>query len=306
MHIVGGTKDLALHLQGLTMRANVLQELIEILRRSGYPGYEQHGVNAPAKVAQRLDERYTQKYGSAAFTPAAVAEAIKVLEKQKTSIVQDKVATPSDAAQSIQKWDSTLRPHHIVAERSVRSQANIHDNYKTVFAKYGDVNIQTGNGMVDQHLPWYIGMAYPFTLPSAVGGYDVPQKPRWRRPEDDDLPEDRSLMKDFLQPYRSSGCGYAEMGGRRVSSSLEDHLAVGPACKVKLFDLTRGLPQRIEGQYRRHWGFTPALWNLYFRECINLGVGLSVKRASNAMTEGAEVETDAAMAAADLVEKLEN
>ena len=168
MHIVGGTKDLALHLQGLTMRANVLQELIEILRRSGYPGYEQHGVNAPAKVAQRLDERYTQKYGSAAFTPAAVAEAIKVLEKQKTSIVQDKVATPSDAAQSIQKWDSTLRPHHIVAERSVRSQANIHDNYKTVFAKYGDVNIQTGNGMVDQHLPWYIGMAYPFTLPSGA------------------------------------------------------------------------------------------------------------------------------------------
>ena len=75
---------------------------------------------------------------------------------------------------------------------------------------------------------------------------------------------------------------------------------------MKLFDLTRGLPQRIEGQYRRHWGFTPALWNLYFRECINLGVGLSVKRASNAMTAGTEVETDAAMAAADLVQKLEN
>ena len=98
MHIVGGSKDLAFHLQGLTMRANVLQELIEILRRSGYPGYEEHGVNSPARVAQRLDERYTQKYGSAAFTPAAVSEAIKMLEKQKTSIVQDKAATPSDAA----------------------------------------------------------------------------------------------------------------------------------------------------------------------------------------------------------------
>ena len=133
-----------------------------------------------------------------------------------------------------------MQPHYIVAESSVRSQANIHDNYKTVFAKYDDVNIQTGHGFVDQHLPWYIGMAYPFTLPSAVGGYDVPQTPRWRWPEDDDLPADRSLMKDFWQPYRSLTSCYAEMGGRRVSHRLEEHLAVGPACKVKLFDLTRG------------------------------------------------------------------
>ena len=38
--IVGGNKDLAEHLGGLTMRVDVLQELIEILRQSGYPGYE--------------------------------------------------------------------------------------------------------------------------------------------------------------------------------------------------------------------------------------------------------------------------
>ena len=38
--IVGGNKDLAEHLGGLTMRVDVLQELVEILRQSGYPGYE--------------------------------------------------------------------------------------------------------------------------------------------------------------------------------------------------------------------------------------------------------------------------
>ena len=38
--IVGGNKDLAEHLSGLTMRVDVLQELVEILRHSGYPGYE--------------------------------------------------------------------------------------------------------------------------------------------------------------------------------------------------------------------------------------------------------------------------
>ena len=65
-----------------------------------------------------------------------------------------------------------------------RSQTNIHENYKSVFGAFGDFNIQTGTSMVDQFKPWYLGMAFPFTLPSAVGSYDVPSKPRWRRPED--------------------------------------------------------------------------------------------------------------------------
>ena len=80
---------------------------------------------------------------------------------------------------------------------------------------------------------------------------------------------------------------------------------VGPACKVQLFDITRGLPQRIEGQYRRHWGFTPAIWNLYFKERVNLGISLNVKKKSDAI-ENDYLETDAALAAADLLNKLEN
>ena len=45
VHIVGGSKDLALHLKGLTMRVQVVQELINILRQSGYPGYEKEGAH---------------------------------------------------------------------------------------------------------------------------------------------------------------------------------------------------------------------------------------------------------------------
>ena len=56
VHIIGGNKDLALHLKGLTMRVPVLQRLIDILRASGYPGYDDRGVNSPAQVARRLDE----------------------------------------------------------------------------------------------------------------------------------------------------------------------------------------------------------------------------------------------------------
>ena len=80
VHIVGGSKDLALHLKCLTLRVKVMQELIEILRRSGYHGYENDGVSSPARVAQRLDERYTQKYGYASFTPQAVQNAVHLRE----------------------------------------------------------------------------------------------------------------------------------------------------------------------------------------------------------------------------------
>ena len=121
-----------MHLKDLTMRVRVLQSLIDILRASGYPGYDNRGVNSAAQVARRLDERYVKKYGRASFTLAVLQEVVQVHLKQKQSIVQDKVATPPEAPKDVAEWDRTLRPHHIVAERSVRSQASIHEDYKCV------------------------------------------------------------------------------------------------------------------------------------------------------------------------------
>ena len=134
VHLVGGNKDLSEHLSGLTLRVGVVQRLIDILRASGWPGYEPDGINAADKVARRLHERYRQVYGEATFTPQAVAEAVRVHEKTKMSLVQDKVATPPEGLQSIGAWQMTTRPSHIVAERSVQSQSNIHESYAVVFA----------------------------------------------------------------------------------------------------------------------------------------------------------------------------
>ena len=199
VHIRGGSKDLATHLQGLTMRVGVVAQLIQILRSSGYPGYEEGGVNSETRVAQRLKERYTDVYGEARFTPAAIRASISVQKKGSISIVQDKCATPSEPAKQIAQWESAVRPNHIVAERSVNSQANIHENYRNVFAQYGDFEINTGTVFTPQFHPWYLGMAYPFTLPVAVGGYDVPNTPRWRRPEDEDIPWPRRVLPEWLE-----------------------------------------------------------------------------------------------------------
>ena len=130
------------------------------------------------------------------------------------------MATPAEAPKNISEWDKTLRPHHIMAERSTRSQANIHENYKAVFGRFGKFNIQTGQEMTKQFLPWYLGMAFPFTLPSAVGGYDVPGYPRWRRPEDDALPEDpRSLLHNWM----------TSMSNAENNDIQPHHMAMGPA-----------------------------------------------------------------------------
>ena len=74
---------------------------------------------------------------------------------------------------------------------------------------------------------------------------------------------------------------------------------------VRLFDVARGLPQRIEGQYRRNWSFAPALWNLYFRERINLGASLVVKDTVQVGHVTKVQDTDMAEAAVGLYKKLD-
>ena len=76
------------------------------------------------------------------------------------------------------------------------------------------------------------------------------------------------------------------------------------AAEVKLFDITRGLAQRIEGQFRRHWSLIPALWNLYFREQINTNISLKSSSKGEAGGPAPTPEQDAALAAAALYEFL--
>ena len=141
------------------------------------------------------------------------------LDRTNSSIVQDKVATPPEPAKVVEDFVSALSPSYIVAERSTKSQANIAENYKSVFSKFGDVNVHTGTQMTNQHTAWYLGMAFPFTLPRAVGGYDVPNRPRWRRPETKDLPTPRSILHSWLEP----SVGVAQ---RKLPNA---HFAVGPS-----------------------------------------------------------------------------
>ena len=58
VHIVGGSKDLVNHLEGATIRPDVVLKLIECMRSSGYPGYEKDGPNSQIQVEKRMKKLY--------------------------------------------------------------------------------------------------------------------------------------------------------------------------------------------------------------------------------------------------------
>ena len=287
IHIVGGSVDLALHIEGATIRPRVVAQLIAQLRRSGYPGYEAE-VNEQQHVEERLHRMYTSKYGEGPFMPTKIKEAAAHARRASLrgpSLIADKSSHPAEPAGEVAKLMRTISPLQIVAERSGAAITSMHEDYGSIFSRYQNLSIQTGSKMADQHKPQYLGMAFPFTLPAAVGGYDVAgQKSRWRRPNESEA---------------------AEFGDPNLKEWwYSDQSPETAAAEVKLFDITRSLPQRIEGQFRRHWSFVPGLWNLYFREQINLGANLRLGAQARTSEPAIGMDVDAAMAAADLYEKL--
>jgi hypothetical protein len=131
VHVTGGTKDLAEHLEGATMRPEVVTSLINKLRQSGYPGYEETGINSREAVEARMVDLYTAKYGNRRFTPKAIEDAIEVAHRawlRGPSLVQDKSATPAEPARSIGELNDTLRPMQIVGERTASSLWTVPDH----------------------------------------------------------------------------------------------------------------------------------------------------------------------------------
>ena len=176
---------MAQHLDGVTVRPFVVLQLIKLLRSSGHPGYEDKGVNAERDVNKRMKEQYQDKYGEAKFIPDEIFRIVDARKLKGESIVSDKLATPPEPEMKVETWEKTERPAYLMAESSGRSASELHEEYKHLFKQYGQINITTGSVFLPQFHPQYIGMVHPYTLPIAVGGYDVPGEKRWRRPEQD-------------------------------------------------------------------------------------------------------------------------
>jgi len=286
VHIVGGSVQTVTELEGATMRTAVVLALIAELRNSGYPGYRGK-FNSDAAVRERCHALYGE-YGEEPFVPSKVREAAEQAFRAKLkgpSLLFDKRATPEEPRCATQELFQGMRPLSLVGQASGKSASMAHHDQEAVFARYQTVEVTTGSTLTDQFQPQYLGLAYPFTLPLAVGGYDVPGKPRWRRPDEKRLSEQGAVLLD--DPFFNL----------QIQTS---------AAEVKLFDITRSLPRRIEAQFRRHWNFVPGLWNLYFRNQVNQGASLGVGARTKPQEPQEQVEQDAAMAASALYHILQH
>ena len=143
------------------MRPKVVSQLISFLRESGYPGYELDGVNSLAKVEASMDKLYVQKYGMAEFIPSKVRELFDARKLTGHSIVQDKVATPSELARSLPQWETSERPQYLLAESSSRALTDVHEYYKHLFQEHSTVRIQSGTTMISQFKPSFLGLSHP-------------------------------------------------------------------------------------------------------------------------------------------------
>jgi hypothetical protein len=154
------------------MRTSVVFSLIADLRASGYPGYSSRW-NSEAAVKQRMEELYIKKYGEGPFIPKTIQESIEQAHRARLSggsLIMDKNASPSEPLTNIDAMEASMRPLHLLSARSTQGASTTHFEHAEIFARYQTLEIQTSSTLLDQFDPSYLGCAFPFTLPVAVGG----------------------------------------------------------------------------------------------------------------------------------------
>ena len=211
------------------------------------------------------------------------------------SLIRDKVATPAEPAKLVESAFKNSRPMSIAAEGSSSRMTDSHDEVSQHYAKYQTLEVRTGSAMLSQFRREYIGLAHPFAIPFDVSGVDFlgEETPR------------RKLSADSLVARAIDMANWPGFVDNLADEETPSSQIETVASPVRMADFVHGMSQRVEAQYRRHWGFVPSLWNLHFRNEINLGMSLSA-RATHEATEATEYnEQDAAVAAAALYKLLE-
>ena len=131
-------------------------------------------------------------------------------------------------------------------------------------------------------------MAFPFTIPSAVGNYDIKGQPRWRRPDVEHVDYRIALLEARTEELPR---WYPRQGQKA-------------AAEVDIFDIVHGLSQRVEAQFQRDWSFLPSIWNVLFRTRVNTGQGLALRSRAGDDPPDCGREQDAAAAAAKCLKLL--
>ena len=89
------------------------------------------------------------------------------------SLIPDKCSSPDEPATPAQEQLEGVRPLGLVARESSKNASLAHESHGNVLASYAWLEVAPSLELEDLLQPQYLGTTHPFTLPIAVGGYDI-------------------------------------------------------------------------------------------------------------------------------------
>ena len=249
-----GSVDMAKHIKEIKVRAHVVLKLGYHLIRAGHAAYVHSGSSARMRAARKaLRRRVRERYpslGTAAdvegVVPPAVlrkVQEVQSVQRQASTLTQDKHATPAEAGKALDEVFQGTRPQSIIEERTSDAGMDAAAQRIEVLRQYTPLDVKVDANYVTQFQPLYPSQVFPFTFPYMVGG-----------------PEHFSRSEDSRRAFTLDAVGeYYEQFGLK---SL-------PACaKVSSRLWTAGVARRIEAQIQADWVAIPALRNLDFRHAM--------------------------------------
>ena len=236
---LSGKVDAKKHLKEFEIRAETVVKLFEELISRGFPGYTNYRLE---DVRKRTRELYGGKDGKAGFVPVEVLEQIEASAKS---------AAKKSGRAHREPWDKNATP----AEPASAAEGSVFNKVRPQFImaeRDGDIE-------KDENA----------TSAAAFGEFS-------------DLTAETGseLIDQWKSEYLCSAMPFTlalPVGGQDIAGRPRWRRGKD-AAEVRLLDLVRGLPRRVEAQFRRHWQFVPGLWNLYFRECVNFSKHLSTRQ----------------------------
>ena len=228
---IGNVTDLGKWLPAARLRPHVVLKLLFNLVDRKYPfnGQDRNIQRIKQELRGRLERMFPEREADIpeedrqGIIPPEVMKAIVAAmgdaQKQKTTGIQQKHATPADAPDNMDVILEGLRPNIINTGRDSTQIEDPNRKAKHALRAFASrtpavLKATTGTELVDQWNWNYLPLAFPYSLPRVVGGADYPLAKRARR----------ESAAAVLDPW-----DHLVMHARRVESNIKTDWTLVPS-----------------------------------------------------------------------------
>ena len=179
LQISSGLVSLNKHIKHVTVRRNIVVQLIRMFRDSGHPDYQRlcmDDVARKAKLVADTDEPSVPN----GLTDIILSES----ETEKAPQPVDKAATPAERLFNVPdllREMDRARPIILSTQRDSDALKEIEASRASAFSRFSVLELRTGSKLADQFQGSYIPRVFNLPLPRMVGGPDLRGRERFRR-----------------------------------------------------------------------------------------------------------------------------